>query len=59
MMDLRVQAALNQLTSALESHSIAIGNDEARRATDAQGFATWVQEHLHPDTLLSSEEEAL
>lgn len=57
MMDL--QAALNQLTSTLESHSIAIGNDDAQRVFDAQGFATWVQEHLHPDTLLSSEEEAL
>lgn len=57
MMD--IQAALSQLTSALESHSIAISNDEAQRAFDAQGFAPWVQEHLHPDTLLSSEEEAL
>lgn len=57
MMDL--QAALNRLTSTLESHSIPIGNDEAQRAFDAPGFAAWVQEHLHPDTLLSSEEEAL
>ena len=54
--------ALGQLLNVIESHDIAISRDDVQRAFElgnAQELATWVQEYLNPDTLLSREEEAL
>ena len=54
--------ALSQLLGVIESHNIAISKDEIQRTFDAgnaQQIASWVQEYLNPDTLLSAEEEAL
>ena len=54
--------ALRQLLDVIDSHTIAIGKDEVQRAFkdgNAEELATWVQEYLNPETLLSREEEAL